>query len=158
MDKKLVIILIGLCFGCALPNDIQKDDPVPHKIKEFEFQGSLSTYSDRWQLAEDIHHYQIELDKRDYREIDSITFTASLRSSNNSSRAFAELYNLTDSASIGNSVLTSQIRNWLHSVNSEDIARNIPDYPVKLTIRLRSEYNDNYVEVNGKQVLRVYYK
>jgi hypothetical protein len=137
---------------------MQGDDPISQKIKVYEFQGSLSTYSEHWQLAEDIRQYQIVLDKRDYQEIDSITFKASLRASNNVSRAFAELYNLTDSVSINNSLLTSKIRNWLHSVNSGDISPNIPDYPILLTIRLRSEYAGNYAEVNGKQAVQIYYK
>ena len=158
MGRVLINVVFVLALGCDLPQVTQADDPIPQKIQVYEFQGSMSTYSEQWQLTQDNQRYIIVLDKRDFLEIDSIIFKASLRASNYDSRALVELYNLTDSVSISNSLLTSRIRNWLHSVHSGDISRNIPDYPVKLTIRLRSEYAGNYAEVNGKQVLLVYYK
>jgi hypothetical protein len=59
MDKILIIIVISLSLECNLPPVMQGDDPISQKIKVYEFQGSLSTYSEHWQLAEDIRQYQI---------------------------------------------------------------------------------------------------
>lgn len=101
-----------------------------------------------------ISNFNIE----NYIGIDSITFSAFLKTTNTSVKCIAELYNSTDNAVIiGSEIFTNTSSSFTFAVSSTNFFENFPKKSINLSVRLRTEQNNTIVYMTNP-VLVLYRK
>ena len=154
-----LFLLTALLFvACNNGNPPLIPAPNPGNLKNEEvvsFEGTLRTAETEWTMSDDGFTQIASFNKADFRQAKRITFATMIRTSSAENRVFAQLYNVTDSVRIADTELSSACEcfRW---VESDDIIRNLPDKPVMLALRIRSEKEGFFVMTNYNSFLTVY--
>lgn len=92
----------------------------------------------------------------DYYEIDSVRFSANMRSQDFYENCIVELYDFTNDRPIRNSTVTSNVRFYFKYVESSNILPTFPQDEALLGIRIRSSREGNPVEVAYESQILIY--
>ena len=153
----LVVLFIG-CKGNDGTEGINGVDGVSDKQIRLKFLGTdVGTSDTTWTLAPYQTLHLIKFDKRNYVRVDSIIFTCSLYTPNSSNTAYAELYDLTDSSSILNSQVQSNMTDYLY-FDSRNIFASLPNKEIVLAVRVRSQNYGAFIETGLNAYLFLYRK
>jgi hypothetical protein len=131
-----------------------QDGSIDYQIR-LEFGGDLSNSTTEWRISEYETWYLTKFNKNYYANVDSIIFSCSMNTSNDSTKCIAELYNITDSVSIQNTLLESNVTQYVF-VDSENIFDSLPDKEITLAIRIKSEHNGVRVNTGKRSYLFLY--
>lgn len=139
--KKIILLIILPIFLGSCDLDIKQ-----LKI-DFKISGTTNTTS--FSEGEILDQYRyFDFNKKNYGTCSSITLVGFIRTKDTHSSCFLELYNLTDSVVISNSTISTNKTsfNW---VESQNIVEDLPDKDIDVTIRLRSELDGSWVDLNS---------
>lgn len=133
-------------------------DPDPIKLEDVDrliFAGPLRTTESAWHLSENGFRASALFDKSAFPKAWRATFAATIRTSEINNRVYVQLYNITDSVEIAGSELyaDTQYFKWVESV---DILKNLPDKPVLLAVRIRSEKDGFWVSTRFNSYLSIF--
>jgi hypothetical protein len=132
----LIIILFGIsCKGSEGPAGPSGDSDKQIRIN---FGGTWGTNSTSWQFSPYAAFDLIKFNKANYIGVDSIVFACCLVSGSSNDTCFAELYDITDSVSIQNTVLQTNSISWIYQY-SGNIYSMLPSKEITLTIRLKNQ-------------------
>lgn len=138
-----LLIISFMFFSC------KKEDDTPQLDKEVRLNFPMDNYI-TWKPQFELlpsHYHLVKFNKANYPHLKSITFFASLATSDNSSIAEVELFNVTDSVSINNTLLqASTLQLNYKLVQSVNIFDELPDKEIDLGVRLKSQ-DETYVYV-----------
>lgn len=147
MKIRLINLMIFSAFlllsGCGLVESDAVSEAQDKQVR-LEFSGDFVTTSDNWQLAPYQTYYLLKFSKKNYSNVKSIIFTASLYSSKQGNTCYLELFNVTDSTVVENTLLTSDEKSYVFK-ETGDIYKNLPDKEINLAIRIRSAAKGTYV-------------
>ena len=160
MNRFVIFSLLAaiLLVGCS-------DRPAPlipapnaGKLEDEEtiaFSGTLRTEDTDWHLSDDGLTQVISFNKADYPQAKRATFATMIRTSSNDNKVYAQLYNLTDSTRVAGTDLYANCEcfRW---VESEDILERLPNKPVMLALRIRSEKEGFFVMTNYNSFLTMF--
>jgi hypothetical protein len=153
----LLLFLIQACSEHAEP--IQPDfDPDPIKLEDVDrliFAGPLRTEESVWQLSENGFRASALFDKSAFPKAWRATFATTIRTSEIGNKAYAQLYNMTDSVVIAGSELYSDTQ-YFSWVETADILKHLPDKPVLLAVRIRSEKKGFWVSTRFNSYLSIF--
>jgi hypothetical protein len=124
-------------------------------LRIYQFDGSVSTSSSEWFLSGSRRAFLLNFDKTKFPHADSIIFVPVIRTSFYTNTCYAELYNVTDSISISGSMVESTYPGW-YEIRSGNIFQGLPDKPVTLAVRIRSETDGVFVSTGDINCLYVY--
>jgi hypothetical protein len=143
-NTSFYIVMLLLNSACELPG-IKNNPPNPPGSGQtggsqivFQFRGAISTNSSEWFLSGSNKAFLFNFDKTKYPNADSIIFAPVIRTSYFTNICYAELYDVTDSLSISGSMVESTYPGW-YITRSGNIYQGLPDKPVTLAVRIRSE-------------------
>lgn len=154
-----LLVLIGFFFS-ACTNNPRPLIPAPNagKLENEEvipFAGTLRTADTDWYMSDDGFTQIIAFNKADYPQAQRAIFSTMIRTSHSDNKVIAQLYNLTDSIRIACAELSSSCE-CFHWVDTEDILTKLPNKPVLLALRIRSEKEDFFVTTNYNSFLTMY--
>jgi len=132
------------------PNAGKLDD---HKV--ISLAGTLRTEDTDWYGSDDGFTQIVAFNKADYPQAIRATFATMIRTNSHQNKVFAQLYNLTDSIRIACTELSANCEcfRW---VESEDILPKLPNKPVMLALRIRSEKEGHFVTTNYNSFLTMF--
>lgn len=154
----LLIFTALLAFACTDKPRPLIPAPNPGKLETkqtISFAGTLRTADTGWYGSDDGVTQIIAFNKADYPQAQHAIFATMIRTSSDQNKVFAQLYNLTDSIRITDSEIfsTCECFRW---VETEDILKQLPDKPVLLAVRIRSENEGHFVSTNYNSFLTMY--
>ena len=144
------IVAIVCCISSCDDDDILYDKQI-----RLEIDGSVSSNSTAWQITEYETWTLINFNKHNYIGVDSIVFFGSLYTSDTANTVYLELYNMTDSTPILNTILTSKINDYIF-MSTGNIYNYLPDHDINLGLRVRSEKEGVAVSSGARSYLFLY--
>lgn len=132
----------------------KKSTIAQHKSFDFGAGNGVSTNNTNGYIVTDLSKAIINFNKSSYNNVDSIIFSAIVKSENSNYATVVELYNLNTNSVISNTKLSTNETNFTF-VSSKNIADFLPDKNSNITIRLKSENNNSYSYIS-KANLEVY--
>lgn len=146
-----IIFILLSALSCEGPQGIQgppgEDGDYDKLITlMFPITGGGATVDTAGEILSSGSHI-LHFNKNNYVNVDSIVFTALIRSYVGGNYCIAELYNVTDSTVIDNSNVTtnSTIDEW---IETENIINDLPDHDITLSVRVRTENQGSMVSIN----------
>ncbi len=154
----LLLLAVILFSACGTRNPPLIPALNPGKVEDSEtvaFAGTLRTADTNWYMSDDGMTQIAAFNKADFPQAKSIGFATMIRTSSSTNKVYAQLYNLTDSIPISNAELSANCEcfRW---VETEDIMKDLPDKPVMLGLRIRSEKEDYFVSTNYNSFLMIF--
>lgn len=145
----LIITIALFEWGC------DDDTLVYDKQIRLEIDGSVSNSSTEWLITPYETFTLINFNKHNYIGVDSIVFFGSLYTSDVTNTVYLELYNMTDSTSIQNTTLTSNMNDYIF-MSTNNIYDYLPDHEVNLGLRIRSQKEGIGVSSGARSYLFLY--
>lgn len=118
-------------------------------------ESNVGTNSTDWYNTPFKTYRLIKFNKLNYTNIDSITFVGSLYTPDVSNKVYVQLYNWTDNVEIGNSILISNVDDWIFK-ESRNLYNQLPDKEIILGIRVKSEYSNYSVSTGIRSYIFIY--
>jgi|WetSurMetagenome_2_1015567.scaffolds.fasta_scaffold103772_2 hypothetical protein len=146
----VLFLLITACEGPTGPNGKDgKDGGYDKQIRlTFPFEW-WSTQSTQWELG-DTYTYLTRFNKTSYTNVDSIIYSVLMNSEGDT--AYTELYDVTNSASVAGSQLSTVSFSY-QLLETGNIYYTLPDTEITLAFRLRTSNSSNYCYIRALQLI-----
>lgn len=146
-DKLLLLVLLIAISSCSqldpvapqLGPNASQDNP---EVEIIPFSVRHLTSSVEW-----TYFPFEEVNILDYRDVDSVRFSANMRSQDYYENCIVELYDFTNDRPIRNSTVKSNVRFYFKYVESNNILPGLPLSEALLGVRVRSSREGNPVEI-----------
>jgi len=141
--------------GCK-KETIIKETVINDKLLRIEVgRNGISSLDTSWIMSEFPTYNLPDFNKNDYKNVDSIIFVPSMYSDTSINKCIVELFNITDSVSIKNTIVESNSSDWGFRY-SKNIYDALPDKRIFLGMRIKSEHKDFYVSTGIVSYIYIY--